>query len=240
MHEMQLWFLGIWKGHFSHLPKLNYGCKIKCLHSIIALAWFLFELIFDYFWSKNLSLYQNTILAILITYRNSIDFGPLHQFGLVQSTSTHFCQFWPNLIYFSQFNPIWSIQSIKSTLVILVLFSPFCPIWSIRPTSVQFGLFGPFQSTSIYSIQFGPYNPLRSIRSNLVHSVHLGLFNPIWSIRPISAHLGLFNPIWSIRSIWSISTHFDPIWCTYLRMAKYKFRLRILLIIWVISIIIIW
>ena len=170
MHEMQLWFLGIWKGHFSHLPKLNYGCKIKCLHSIIALAWFFFELIFDYFWSKNLSLYQNTILAILITYRNSIDFGPLHQFGLVQSTSTHFCQFWPNLIYFSQFNPIWSIQSIKSTLVILVLFSPFCPIWSIRPTSVQFGLFGPFQS-------------LQSIRSNLVHTIHLGLFGLIWSIQ---------------------------------------------------------
>ena len=129
-----------------------------------------FELIFDYFWSKNLSLYQNTILAILITYRNSIDFGPLHQFGLVQSTSTHFCQFWPNLIYFSQFNPIWSIQSIKSTLVILVLFSPFCPIWSIRPTSVQFGLFGPFQS-------------LQSIRSNLVHTIHLGLFGLIWSIQ---------------------------------------------------------
>ena len=32
MHVMQLWFLGIWKSHFSHLPKLNYACKIECLH----------------------------------------------------------------------------------------------------------------------------------------------------------------------------------------------------------------
>ena len=24
-------FLSIWNGHFSHLPKLNYECKIKCL-----------------------------------------------------------------------------------------------------------------------------------------------------------------------------------------------------------------
>ena len=32
MYVMQLWFLGIWNGHFSHLPKLNYRCKIKYLH----------------------------------------------------------------------------------------------------------------------------------------------------------------------------------------------------------------
>ena len=31
MYLIQLWFLGIWNGHFSHLPKLNYGCKIECL-----------------------------------------------------------------------------------------------------------------------------------------------------------------------------------------------------------------
>ena len=135
--------------------------------SIIALAWFLFELIFDYFWSKNLSLYQNTILAILITDRNSIHFGPLHQFGPVQSTSIHFYQFWPNLIYFGQFSPIWSIRSIQSTLVILVLFSPFCPIWSIR-------------SNLAHSVHF---SPLQSIRSNLVHTINLGLFGLIWSIQ---------------------------------------------------------
>ena len=29
---MQLWFLGIWNGHFSHFSKSNYGCKIKFLH----------------------------------------------------------------------------------------------------------------------------------------------------------------------------------------------------------------
>ena len=26
---------GYMKGHFSHLPKLNYGCKIKCLQTLI-------------------------------------------------------------------------------------------------------------------------------------------------------------------------------------------------------------
>ena len=31
MHVMQLWFLGIWNGNFSHLPELNYGCEIECL-----------------------------------------------------------------------------------------------------------------------------------------------------------------------------------------------------------------
>ena len=31
MYVMQLWLLGIWTGHFSHLPKLNYRCKIKYL-----------------------------------------------------------------------------------------------------------------------------------------------------------------------------------------------------------------
>ena len=29
---MQSWFLGYMDGHSGHLPWLNYGCKIKCLH----------------------------------------------------------------------------------------------------------------------------------------------------------------------------------------------------------------
>ena len=32
MHVMQLWFFGYINGHFSHLPRLNYECKIECLH----------------------------------------------------------------------------------------------------------------------------------------------------------------------------------------------------------------
>ena len=32
MHKMQLWFLGIQNDHFSHLLRLNYRCKIECLH----------------------------------------------------------------------------------------------------------------------------------------------------------------------------------------------------------------
>ena len=49
--------------------------------SLIVLVWFLFELIL--FESKNLSLFQNTILAMLITNYNSVYFGPLHLFGLI-------------------------------------------------------------------------------------------------------------------------------------------------------------
>ena len=30
-------FLGTWNGCFSHLPRLNYGCKIECLQN--ALHW---------------------------------------------------------------------------------------------------------------------------------------------------------------------------------------------------------
>ena len=33
MHVMQLLFLSIWNGPFSHLTKLNYGCKIECLQN---------------------------------------------------------------------------------------------------------------------------------------------------------------------------------------------------------------
>ena len=108
------------------------------------------------------------------------------------------------------------------------------------------------------SILLGPFDLLRSIQFNLVHSVHFGLylficstliksvlFRPIWSITSNLVHStqfsqhGLFGPFRSIWSIWSISDHFGPIQCTYLRIGKNKFGLRVVPIILVISIVII-
>ena len=34
MHVIQSWFLGYMDGHSSHLPWLNHGCKIECLHQL--------------------------------------------------------------------------------------------------------------------------------------------------------------------------------------------------------------
>ena len=106
-------------------------------------------------------------------------------------------------------------------------------VWSIQFTSVHFGpfnllhsprfnlvLFGPFSSNSIY---FGLFGPFRSHLSNSVYSVHSIHFGPFCLIRSILAHFVLFGPIQ----------------CTNLRMTKDKFWLRMLSIIWVISIVII-
>ena len=121
--------------------------------SLIFLVWFLFELILDYFRSKNLSLYQKPILAMLITDRHSF----------------YFSQFWSTsvqlglLVYFSKFSPIRSIRSNS------VLFDPFGLLWS-------------FWSCSVHSVQFGSFSLLWSIQSTFiysVHTVHLRLFSPI-------------------------------------------------------------
>ena len=121
--------------------------------SLIFLVWFLFELILDYFRSKNLSLYQKPILAMLITDRHSV----------------YFSQFWSTsvqlglLVYFSKFSPIRSIRSNS------VLFDPFGLLWS-------------FWSCSVHSVQFGSFSLLWSIQSTFiysVHTVHLRLFSPI-------------------------------------------------------------
>ena len=121
--------------------------------SLIFLVWFLFELILDYFRSKNLSLYQKPILAMLITDRHSF----------------YFSQFWSTsvqlglLVYFSKFSPIRSIRSNS------VLFDPFGLLWS-------------FWSCSVHSVQFGSFSLLWSIQSTSIYSVytvHLRLFGPI-------------------------------------------------------------
>ena len=167
------------------------------------LDFFFFELILYYFGIKNLSLYQNTILAMLITNWHLVNFG---LFSPVRSTLVYYSLFRSNSIYFIPIRSIWSIQSIW-----------FSSIY-----------FGPFNLLRSCAIHFGPFHPIRSIQSA---SVQFGLFNLLWFIQSNLAHFGL---LWPVRSIWSISDHFGRIRCTYLRMGKNKFGLRVLLIIWVI------
>ena len=123
----------------------------------MVLVWFLFELILDYFGSKDLNLYQNTILAILITDRHSVHFINLIWISLLQSTLVNCGPIWCTSVHLS------SIRSIRSTSVNLVQFNQF---QSIRSTSVQFGTF--FQ-----------FNPLKSIQSSLVYSVYLVHFKSL-------------------------------------------------------------
>ena len=108
----------------------------------------------------------------------------------------------------------------RSCLVYPVYFGPF---WSIQSTSFTSVQFGPLRSISSNSIYFGLFGPFRSHLTNSVYSVHSIHFGPFCLIRSILAHFVLFGPIQ----------------CTNLRMTKDKFWLKILLIIWVISIVII-
>ena len=132
------------------------------------------------------------------------------------------------------FGLFWSTSSIRSSLI---YFSPLRSIW------VQFGLLwstwvqlGPFGLLKSSLVQFGLYDPIGPfvlLRTNLAYSVN-------------SIHFDLYGPIWSIRSTYAYSIQFGPFgprqitsvqfWCTYLRMEKYKFGLRVILLICVISI----
>ena len=151
---------------------------------------------------------------MLTTDRHLVYFSPLRLFDLVLSTLVHFGPFWSTSVHCSSNR---SICSILVNSIQFVLVSPFGSLWSIWSTLVHYVQFS----------RFGPFNLFRSIWSTLVNSIQFGQFH-------------LFNLFRSIQSIWSILNHFSSIKCTYLRMGKCKFGLRILSIIWVISIVIIW
>ena len=123
------------------------------------------------------------------------------------------------LSYFGSDNWIW-IRNLKLKTIV---------IKKKRKETYQIG---PVWSTLVH---FGPFNLLCSLPSNLVH------FGSLWSN---SVYFGLFSPFGPhlSNSVYSVhSVHFGPfglIRCTYLRMKKDKFWLRVLSIIWVISIVI--
>ena len=123
-----------------------------------------------------------------------------YKIGLVRSTSVH-------LIYIG---PFWSNS---------VQFSPFNLLHSLRPNLFHFSPIHSIQSTSFTWVQFGPlwsilvkFNSLRSIRFICPTSVQFGILGPFGLIQSISVHF----------------SRFGQIWCTYLRMEKDKFWLRVL------------
>ena len=129
------------------------------------------------------------------------------------------------LSYFGSDNWIW-IRNLKlKTIVIKKKRKETYQIGHVWSTLVYLVYFSPFrsiQSTLFTSVEFGP---LPFIMSN---SVYFGLFSPF------GPHLS--NSVYSVHFV-----HFGPfglIRCTYLRMKKDKFWLRVISIIWVISIVI--
>ena len=134
-------------------PWLNLCATLKTLNLSFFqfFEWFRFEN-----HGKNLNLYQNTFLAMLITYWHSVHFINSVRFGLLQSTLVNFGPIWSTLVHFN------SIKSIQSTLV----------------NSVQFVLFGPVRSIQSHSVHLVYFGQFGSVRSNPVHSVHFDLFGP--------------------------------------------------------------
>ena len=95
---------------------------------------------------------------------------------------------------------------------------------SVQSNSVHFCLFGLFRSNPVLFSLFGP---IRSVWSILIYSVLLvdfGLFSPlrsVWSISVCSVHFG------SVRSTSVHLVMFGQFQCTYLRMEKNRFELRV-------------
>ena len=138
------------------------------------------------------------------------------------------------LMYFRLFSPVWSI------CLTSIYFGAFKSSWSIRFCSILVGLLWSIPSNLVNPVHFG------LIRSTLVSTVQFSLLrfvlsnwfirSPFWSIWPIWSHLVHIGPIW-FNLVYSI--HFSPfgiinsdsLWsicCTYLRMRKDKFGLRVL------------
>ena len=193
-------------------------------------TWLFWKKEFEFISRHNLG-YANYILVFDLFQSILVHFIYLVWFYLFQSNSVHL-----DLIRSTSVQ-LGLLCSIQSNLVHLVHFGLF---QSIRCYLVNLYLLGPLRSipfNSIHSVYFSPFGPWWS---NMVHLVQFGPFSPLYSIR---SNFGPFGPISlcrSIQSIWSISDHFSPIWRNYLRMGKYKFGLKVLSIIWVISIVIIW
>ena len=153
---------------------------------------------------------------MLITDERSVYFNPLIylvQFSLFQFSSIQFGLPRSNLVCFGpfQFNQIHSIYFSQFILIRFIWFTSICfdPFNLLRSHLVHFTPFHPIRCNLVYQVQFVP---LRSIQFNLVHSIQFSLFGPL-------------------QTTWSISNHFCPIRCTYLRMEKCKFGLRLLSII---------
>ena len=118
--DESLWFLKLYF-EFIRFGVVFFSSPLQVVSlslSLIVSAWFLFELILNYFGSKNLSLYHNTILAML-TNQHSVHFGPLHlfvpfqsisiyRFNLFQFTSVLFGLLWSTLGHLVLFGLLWS------------------------------------------------------------------------------------------------------------------------------------
>ena len=138
----------------------HYNYSLSLSHFLVWFLFFFFELKLVYFVSKNLSLYQNIILVMLITDQHLVYFGPHHLFGpfvLLQS----------NLVNFSPFG------SLRSTLVNLVLFCPLQSSPSNSVHSVYLGLIWSIQSMWS-SLVYLVYS--RSLQSNLMYYLRMGKY----------------------------------------------------------------
>ena len=106
-----------------------------------------------------MNIYQNAILAILITDQHSVHFINSVRFGLLQSTLVNFGPIRSNSVHFN------SIRSIRSTVVQFGPFGQFSPLQSIQSNlthTVHLGIFSPIWPTSIYSVHLVNFKPLRS------------------------------------------------------------------------------